>query len=699
MMVLLSEVSIMGVKNSLKRTNPDIAKEWHPTKNGDLTPEMVTSGSSRIVWWMKPYTDPRTGKHFEFEWQAKIVKRAHGNQGCPHLSGHKVYPGFNDLKSQKPQLALEWNYEKNGSLKPEAVTIGSHKKVWWRCQLGHEWQVSIKDRVQYCTGCPVCSKEMKSSFPEQSLFYYISKYFSDAVNGDMHMGVELDIFIPSKNVALEYDGYHWHKSKSRTANDIKKNKICSDNSVEMVRIRELGLARLSSCIEHYIDDPNSDKSLTDTIISVLRYLGVANPEVDVQKDRAEIMSNYIRHKKKNSLLVRNPEIAKEWHPTKNVVLTPDLVDYGSNKVVWWLGKCGHEWTDSIKHRTGMLTQCPCCRGLRVLPGFNDLKSQNPQLASEWNYGKNGSLKPEAVTTGSGKRVWWKCKNGHEWKAVVASRNKGRGCPHCANDYVWVGYNDLLSKNPKLAAEWHPTKNGDLSPDNIVYGSNKRVWWLGKCGHEWPACISARNRGNGCPYCNKGTLLQGFNDIETTNPKLAAEWHPTRNGDLKPSDVTAGSNQKVWWKCSKGHEWKTTICSRSRNHGCPHCSGRFAIQGETDLATVHPELLAEWNYEKNGSLLPTSVSYGSKKKVWWICKKGHEWQAEVNCRNAGQNCPRCSKEKTSPKVLNIDTGEVFENATEAAKSIGLKDNKPIRVCCNGHSKTVRGYHWKYLSVDT
>lgn len=71
----------MGVKNSLKRTNPDIAKEWHPTKNGDLTPEMVTSGSSRIVWWMKPYTDPRTGKCFEFEWQARIVKRTHKKDG------------------------------------------------------------------------------------------------------------------------------------------------------------------------------------------------------------------------------------------------------------------------------------------------------------------------------------------------------------------------------------------------------------------------------------------------------------------------------------------------------------------------------------------------------------------------------------------------------------------------------------------
>ena len=321
----------MRVKNSLKMTYPDIAKEWHPTKNGNLTPEMVASGSNRIVWWIKTYTDPRTGKYFEFEWQSRIVKRARSNHGCPYLSGQKVYPGFNDLKSQKPQLALEWNYEKNGPLKPEAITIGSRKRVWWRCQLGHEWRVSIADRVRYRTGCPICSKEMRSSFPEQALFYYISKYFPDAVNGDMHIGVELDIFIPSKNVALEYDGYYWHKS--RTTNDIKKNRICNENNLEMIRIREPGLVQLNSCVEYCIDDPDSDKSLTDTIISVLRHLGVANPEVDVQNDRAEIMSNYIRHKKKNSLLVRYPEIAKEWHPTKNVKLTPDLVDYGSHKVV------------------------------------------------------------------------------------------------------------------------------------------------------------------------------------------------------------------------------------------------------------------------------------------------------------------------------------------------------------------------------
>ncbi len=698
MIFFKSEVYIVGIDNSLRKTHPDLAEEWHPTKNGELTPEMVTSGSRRRVWWIKPYIEPQTGKQFVFEWQASIVHRAHRNQGCPYLSGHKVYIGYNDLTTTNPELLNEWDYEKNTTVKPETITAGSHKKVWWRCRLGHEWQVSAKDRIRYNSGCPICSKELKSSFPEQSFFFYLSKYFPDAVNRDMHLGFELDIFIPSIRIAVEYDGFHWHKSQSAIDKDTRKNEKCSAHNVEIIRIRESGLKHLGYCKEFYISEPVSDISLANVIISVLDYLGVSSPEVNILKDRTDIMSSYIHQKKEDSLLKRYPDLAKEWHPTKNKALTPDLVDYGSNKVVWWHGKCGHEWTESIKQRTGMHTQCPICRGLRVLKGFNDLASQNPELATEWNYEKNGALSPENITTGSGKKVWWKCKYGHEWQAVVAYRRDGNGCPYCANDYVWVGFNDLLTKNPKLAEEWHPTKNGDLLPEKVVYGSNRKVWWLGKCGHEWQARIRNRFFGNGCPYCNKSVLLLGYNDLASNNPELASEWNAEKNGSLKPTDITARSNRKVWWKCNKGHEWQATVSDRSNNHGCPYCSGRFAIQGETDLATVHPELIGEWNYEKNGSLKPADVSFGSRKKVWWICKRGHEWQAEVNSRHSGQNCPYCNKEKISPKVLNIDTGEVYENAAEAAKSIGLKDNKPIRVCCNGHSQTVRGYHWKYINGD-
>lgn len=126
-----------------------------------------------------------------------------------------------------------------------------------------------------------------------------------------------------------------------------------------------------------------------------------------------------------------------------------------------------------------------------------------------------------------------------------------------------------------------------------------------------------------------------------NPKLAQEWHPTLNGVLKPTDVGPYSNKQVWWCCSGGHEWKALVSNRSKGNGCPYCSGKRIIPGKTDLATLRPDLAAEWHPTRNGALNPTEISVHSNKNVYWRCKKGHEWQAAVGLRTRGHTCPYCS----------------------------------------------------------
>ena len=101
----------------------------------------------------------------------------------------------------------------------------------------------------------------------------------------------------------------------------------------------------------------------------------------------------------------------------------------SGKKVWWKCEKGHEWQARISHRNKGIG-CPYCSGKKVLQGYNDLATINPELAKEWNCEKNGNLKPEDFTANSGKKVWWKCEKGHEWKATIANRNRGRGCPIC-----------------------------------------------------------------------------------------------------------------------------------------------------------------------------------------------------------------------------------------------------------------------------
>ena len=132
---------------------------------------------------------------------------------------------------------------------------------------------------------------------------------------------------------------------------------------------------------------------------------------------------------------------------------------------------------------------------------NSLLSLNPILASEWNYEKNGKLKPQDFTCGSSKKVWWKCSKGHEWQSIIANRSKGVGCPICSNKKVLSGYNDLATINPKLASEWNYEKNEKLKPQDFACGSHRKVWWKCSKGHEWLATIKSRNEGNGCPYCS------------------------------------------------------------------------------------------------------------------------------------------------------------------------------------------------------
>jgi DNA-directed RNA polymerase subunit RPC12/RpoP len=140
---------------------------------------------------------------------------------------------------------------------------------------------------------------------------------------------------------------------------------------------------------------------------------------------------------------------------------------------------------------------------------------------------------------------------------------------------------LAYRFPELAKEWHPTKNGDLTPDDVLCGTHREVWWQCTKGHEWKATVHHRTHGTNCPYCSNKKVLVGFNDLATTNPRLAKEWHPIKNGKLTPLDIVEGSNKRVWWQCEKGHEWIATVVSRTNGIGCPYCSNKKVLVGVND----------------------------------------------------------------------------------------------------------------------
>ncbi len=175
--------------------------------------------------------------------------------------------------------------------------------------------------------------------------------------------------------------------------------------------------------------------------------------------------------------------------------------------------------------------------------------------------------------------------------------------------------NLKVLHPDIAEEWHPTKNGELTPEQFLPGSGKRVWWLCKNGHEWRTDIWHRSHGGQCPYCLGMYPSKDYN-LAQVNPQMAAQWHPFKNGDLTPSQVTPGSEKTVWWKCEKGHEWKCKVYNR-KNYGCTECArikSRGKRQGIT-LEEARPHLVEEWHPVKNGKLTPEDVTYGSQRSVW------------------------------------------------------------------------------------
>ena len=350
-------------------------------------------------------------------------------------------------------------------------------------------------------------------------------------------------------------------------------------------------------------------------------------------------------KNKKSLAETHPEVAKQWHPTKNGDLTPNNVTPGSNKKAWW--KCDkgddHEWESPI-NRISRGGGCSICSGKTVVLS-NCLVTLNPELAAEWHPHKNGNLTPYDVALSSNKKVWWKCPEGddHEWESVIASRSSGRDCSVCSGKTVVLS-NCLVTLNPELAAEWHPHKNGNLTPYDVTISSGKKVWW--KCpegdDHEWKSAIASRSSGIGCGVCSgQKTVLS--NCLATLNPELAKQWHPHKNGNLTPYDVAPSSNKKAWWKCDKGddHEWESPINRISRGGGCSICSGKTVVLSNC-LVTLNPELAAEWHPHKNGNLTPYDVTISSGKKVWWKCPEGddHEWKSAIASRSNGRGCSIC-----------------------------------------------------------
>ena len=360
----------------------------------------------------------------------------------------------------------------------------------------------------------------------------------------------------------------------------------------------------------------------------------------------------------NDLFTLCPQLEEEWNAKKNVDIDPRTLPRSSNRKVWWICSHGHEWKTATSHRTSINnpTNCPYCEGQKPIPGKTDLASQRPDLVEEWLDDKNAPLSPDQVSVGSGKRVYWKCRQGHIWTTSVSHRTNSKqptNCPYCNRRKAIPGVSDLATLRPDLMTQWDWELNVDLNPTLLRPNSGKKAHWKCRKGHQWQATILSRNRKNlndtksqGCPYCYGRYAIPGETDLETTYPQIAKEWDKEKNGNLKPSTVSAASNRSVYWVCDQGHEWEAVIASRTcGGNNCPICNRRKPDVGKNDLHTLRPDISLDWDTPGNNGLSPQDFRVGSAYIAAWQCHTcGTKWKKAISARTTGNKCPNCGGRK-------------------------------------------------------
>jgi len=372
----------------------------------------------------------------------------------------------------------------------------------------------------------------------------------------------------------------------------------------------------------------------------------------------------------NDLATTHPKIAKEayrWNPKS--------LSIGSSQKKNWQCKSGHVWEAIVYSR--QKNGCPYCSGRFAIKGKNDLKTINPKLAKELV-----DQDASQLTSASGKKVLWRCKLGHTWRASVGARKRGNGCPICSGRRLLEGFNDLATTHPEIARQAF-----NWNPKTVSAGMGVKKEWICELGHVWKNSPNSRTSGNktnlplGCPVCSGQKLLKGFNDLSTTHPLLASTaygWDPTT--------VQAGSRAKKLWKCSSGHVTKALITNKVRRQSganCAVCSNSELLQGFNDMATTHPNLaLQAYGWD------PKTVVAGTTKRLKWKCKLDHTWTTSGNNRIQGNDCPVCAN-----KVVIIGFNDLGTTHPQLAAELINGDPKSVTAgsgkkftwrCYEGHT---------------
>ena len=580
-------------ENDLQKLYPDIAKEFDVEKNG-ITPDKISPRDTNSYWWTCEK------KHHSF--YQSVEHRVSRETVCPYCSGRKAISGENDLETLFHEIAKEWDYKKNEGVTPKEVPAFTYKSYWWICPKGHSYRKKVVDRTKFHKpiDCPRCIKASSTSFPEQAIFFYAKKCFPDAINRykePFENGMELDIYIPSFKIGIEYDGIAFHKSIDQHDRELRKYHACKQLGIKLIRIKE------------------SRKSWTDTADQIFYVKKRMNDE-----DMSLFLYSFFRSvfsfcehtfNCSNSI---DASLDKQYVSSTDFNITrdkPEILDY-------------------------------------LVDVDNSFGIQHPEQAKLWCNEANGSLTPFMFPSGSNYQATWKCpKCENTWRSPIVS---------------------IVKRNVKTCKSCSMKENG------------KRI--------------------------TKAKTIKYGNLAERSN-MLLRQWDTERNENLSPYEVPLNYTKDVAWKCDKcGHKWISSPASRVQSDGkianCPHCTGRVAMPGVDDLEKMYPDIAKEWDYQRNKGVLPSQIKPYTNKKYYWVCPTcNNSYPAYPGNRVKGSGCPDCAHKlvgkKKSKKVGKYDENgnllSTFDGLKEAAKSMNVCPNSIFQAVKN--ERKSKGYYWRYI----
>lgn len=575
--------------NSLAARRPDLLAIWDWDRNSELglDPSVLSVGSNKVAWW-------KCDRHPD-GYDMGIGHRARKNAGCPYCSGKRLVVGMNDLASQYPDIAAEWDYDMNGGLTPSDVFKTSSKKVWWVCSEHGSYRQAIAARTHNGYECTKCGRERTR----------LARIKPDAGQSlaDLH-----------PDLASE-----WHPSLNGnlTPRDVKAG---SNKKV------------------WWMDGFGHE---WDAVICS-RVSGRGCPYCSGKK----LLAGF------NDLETVAPEIAREWHPYKNGNRRPSDILAGSRDTVWWLGGCGHEWPATVKNRVTNRTGCPdCYRTTQVSFSEKAVFYYVSQCFGD----AVQNAHPEGLDLGKFELdIWVPSINtaiefdGYYWHNKSPERDtaKDKACESNGirlfriRESACVEYGDTTAHVITLDGA------GSSALDAAI---NSLLCELGRGD-----TLDVDTKRDTIPIMALVKTSRSERSLQEVRPKIAEQWHPTLNGDLTPDMFSYGSNHRAWWVCPKGHEpYQALIAARSRGCGCPLCKNesirvsKLTPRPGHSLAERFPDIAKEWHPTKNGNLTPENVSYGSRSyMIWWMCPMGHDdYQMLPNSRTAsGRGCPECGRRR-------------------------------------------------------